>query len=212
MPVLKLFGPDANVIGEINLSSSYIVDLERELPTNLRLGYSWTDHNNNVREITSFQILNEPAEEKITISNKEGEILGSVPTNTDVYVAHLLPFPDGSGEARVLGVFETKVEAEACCYRTIIDIGYQQPTEIITCQIGKSNTPNQTERLYKEALKAMAEYEKKKCSKSHEIVANNTHYMLLCNGVTFAAKEFGILVEASEIEQWRQQMMENHNA
>ena len=53
-----------------------------------------------------------------------------------VYVALLLPHTDGSGEAAVLGVYETPEEAEARCWRAIQRIGYEQPTGVVSRIIG----------------------------------------------------------------------------
>lgn len=50
---------------------------------------------------------------------------------TDLFVALLLPFSDGSGEPVVLGIYTNKERAEARCYRAIRRIGYDQPTAII---------------------------------------------------------------------------------
>ncbi len=58
-------------------------------------------------------------------ANKEGEI----PSN-NLFVAMLMPFHDGSGEAQLLGVYSTKEKAEANCYRALKTLGYDQPTEI----------------------------------------------------------------------------------
>ncbi len=58
-------------------------------------------------------------------ANKRAEI----PSNT-LFVAMLMPFHDGSGEAQLLGVYSTKEKAEANCYRALKTLGYDQPTKI----------------------------------------------------------------------------------
>jgi hypothetical protein len=50
-----------------------------------------------------------------------------------LFVAVLLPFSDGSGKTKVLGVYTLKHFAEARCHRAIKAQGYDQPTEIIEC-------------------------------------------------------------------------------
>lgn len=50
-----------------------------------------------------------------------------------VHVALLLPFYDGSGETKLLGVFTNKVDAHARCHQEIVDQGYAQPTDVIEC-------------------------------------------------------------------------------
>ncbi len=47
-----------------------------------------------------------------------------------VFVATLMPFHDGSGTVRVIGVHSTKEMAEAHLYRGLRALGYDQPTEI----------------------------------------------------------------------------------
>lgn len=48
-----------------------------------------------------------------------------------VYVALLLPYSDGSGDVSVLGVYSTRVDAEARCWRTLKRLGYEEPTEVV---------------------------------------------------------------------------------
>lgn len=49
----------------------------------------------------------------------------------DLFVAMLLPFSDGSGDAVVLGVFSTRDAAEARCWRALRRLGYDQPTAVV---------------------------------------------------------------------------------
>ncbi len=51
-------------------------------------------------------------------------------TKSKLFVAVLMPFHDGSGEAQLLGVYSTKEKAEANCYRALKTLGYDQPTKI----------------------------------------------------------------------------------
>jgi hypothetical protein len=50
---------------------------------------------------------------------------------TDVFVAVLMPFHDGSGSTKILGVYETEEKAQARCYQEIQKLGYEQPTQIV---------------------------------------------------------------------------------
>lgn len=50
---------------------------------------------------------------------------------TDLFVAMLLPFADGSGSPVVLGVYSSREGAEARCWRAIKRLGYEQPTAVI---------------------------------------------------------------------------------
>ncbi len=47
-----------------------------------------------------------------------------------VFVATLMPFHDGSGTVRVVGVYSIKERAEAHLFRALRALGYDQPTEI----------------------------------------------------------------------------------
>ncbi len=50
---------------------------------------------------------------------------------TKLFVAMLLPFSDGSGSNKVLGVYSNKERAEARCYRVArSSFGYNQPTAV----------------------------------------------------------------------------------
>lgn len=53
-----------------------------------------------------------------------------------VYVVLLKRHHDGSGEEKVLGVYGTSTAAEARCYRTLRDLGYDQPIEVIETVVG----------------------------------------------------------------------------
>lgn len=50
-----------------------------------------------------------------------------------LYVAILLPFHDGSGKARILGVYDVVWKAEARCRRELVKLGYDQPTDVVEC-------------------------------------------------------------------------------
>lgn len=50
-----------------------------------------------------------------------------------LYVSVLLPFLDGSGKTQLLGVYSNRAEAEARCYRKLMQLGYEQPTAVIDC-------------------------------------------------------------------------------
>lgn len=52
-----------------------------------------------------------------------------------VFVAILLPNHDGSGNAKVLGAYSVKWKAEGRCYRELKSLGYDQPTDVVECQI-----------------------------------------------------------------------------
>ncbi len=47
-----------------------------------------------------------------------------------VFVATLMPFHDGSGIVRVIGVYSVKKRAEAHLFRALKALGFDQPTEI----------------------------------------------------------------------------------
>lgn len=50
-----------------------------------------------------------------------------------LFVAMLMPNHEGSGEAKVLGVYTDKKHAESRCYRELNKLGYNQPTEVVEC-------------------------------------------------------------------------------
>jgi hypothetical protein len=211
---ITVLGHNGEPIGAISLTDDYLKMIIDELPPRLLFGYSWNDRG-TYRELGCFQLLREPAEEadeRITVTNFQGDFVANVPTGKDVYVAVLNPNGDGSGSNKVLGVYEKIVEAEARCYRSIKETG-GQPTEVVTCQIG-SDAPGgdtYTTRLYEEAIKAMNDYNLK-CDGEHTIVRDyRDNYLLQCNGVTFATLDDKTALFTNEIDAWRHQQMEIHN-
>lgn len=55
--------------------------------------------------------------------------------SADVWVAVVLPYSDGSGEAEVLGVYSSPEGAEARCWRHGENTGLSQPTAVIERRI-----------------------------------------------------------------------------
>lgn len=51
---------------------------------------------------------------------------------SDLHVALLLPFKDGSGEHAILGVYEDEAAAQARCWRVLQHLGYDQPTAVVS--------------------------------------------------------------------------------
>jgi hypothetical protein len=49
---------------------------------------------------------------------------------SEVFVACLMPYEDGSGTPIVLGVYSTDVGAQARCWRARARLGYDQPTAV----------------------------------------------------------------------------------
>lgn len=58
-----------------------------------------------------------------------------LPEQPTVFVLHRLPNVDGSGDAMVLGVFDSREKAEAAAGRRLMVDPYQQPLQVVEFEV-----------------------------------------------------------------------------